>query len=216
MPKIGKESFYIKGNFRTFEMWYNRENGFFFKHFPKEVFTLSTDFVNFFGASTEGILMDTTERAISQFHENSKTQKKVIFINLMLGSSYLMNQTGPTSYQGLKRGVSREFESKVRGASFERVPARGMSFEYKIYWLIDKNGLKFHEIGPNDEVYMENTSLNVSKAIYMDYTTEREQFMIGVMGTFDQLALKFIEFFSSEDLQLKIDNSPNNKLLSHG
>lgn len=215
MPKIGKESFYIKGMFRTFEMWYNRDKGFYFKDFPDEVFKLSTDYESFRGASTEGKLIESTHTAIHQFHENSKTQRKVIVVNLILGTDYLMNKTGHGQYQGLKNGISRDFMDKVQGASFERMTSRGMSFEYRVYWLIDKNGLKFHNVGENDVVLSHVSSLTPEKCLYMDYTEERESFMIGVMSTFDQLALKFIEFFSSEDLQLKIDSSPNNKLLSH-
>lgn len=217
MPKVGKHLMRINGVYRDFEIYYNSKTGFKMEGIPDEVWLFHPEERQPY-SETEAMCLRQAEIAISNYHDHVKTRKKVIFVDLQLGNDFIYHFDGQAWNTGKPlHGITIEMANKIKSADgFYKLPQRGQSFSYEIVYMIEREKKEYYKILPDESVGGRcHFDKSPDKSLYIDYTPEAEQFMANTMATFEMLAKKLIEFFTTENLQLKIE-SASGKFLSNG
>lgn len=200
MPKIKKIRKPFQGDrWREFEIYFSERKGFYIKNCPKRLENI-TGFVNH-SDTLEGIER-SFDTHLRKYKEIVQTTKKVLIIDFQVGSKVVMKQTGTGSWSGDPTHPLYKFNDF---SGFERIDGLGFTIDYKAAYERDVEGEKsyFNIFVDNDGVEQEGSESRLSKGdIVIDYTEEREKFLINLQGSMLEMMLKIGEFFSKSPKEL--------------
>jgi|GEM_PF-767560 hypothetical protein len=194
MAKVGKHMITVKGVLTPLEVYYTQKEGFSYKGLPEEfVSMMHWSELRF---HSEDTMKNTLNQKLQEYHEAIKKQRKVIVISFEGSADLIMNSTGRGSWSGTKQGVSKYFQSITNAPDF------CFGFEYKVFYEINGESIAYHNILPNGGVGMQHR-MAISQKLVIDWTPEREQFLIDLGGKVQQLIYAVSAFFDNpEALQL--------------
>ena len=209
--KVGKETYRIKGELIEVELHYGRKLGFTYKGIPEDVYRMTNTHSNNY--LSEKALKDATERALQSWHEMIQEKRKVIVYRLFASDALVRNPRmdvmNPRS-SDRNAQVSKKFDSS---GGFH-MPHFAFGFEYKIYFELNNNGLKYFSILLNGEMCTNPEHLDSScNWNVIDFSEEREQFFKGLGDNLQNLVYKVSKFFDSPELLLIMDSNSLKQLM---
>lgn len=225
MPKISKVTLSFHGKSQEFEMYYNREDGFYLKDFPKSW----TDTVNATdtrnkssyktsGHATEATLLKDAKIIIERYLDITAVTKKIIIIIPAYGKRIQMQRTKLGHYSSPNSNVGN-----IKDGSESLDIDWAVGFEWKV--CVMTSGAKrmsyevildaeYNEV--EREVYPEELNAYNNSIVILDWTPERHEFFLDMERRMEKLAKGLNEFFGNEKKMLAIIDSGGTKLLGNG
>lgn len=202
MAKIRKLDVTIDRKPTELLMYYTGNKGFFFRGLP-EKWKRITEFRNSF--STESDLLKHFYEKNKEYHKETQTEEKVIIIEFAVGMASKFDRTGIGSWSS-KKGIGSLENLKLQW---------GLGFSFKIMSKIKGDRIKYAEIWNGEISSYSNAPIMERKdsKVEIPYSEEAEFFLNQTAKACDEMAIKFKNFFQSEELELKI--KAGNNLLSN-
>lgn len=192
MPAIGKRTIVLEDNTKVeFNIFYSTKKKFYIKEIPEKYKNISkiSSWSNE-GHVTEDALRMTFRKAIYEYAERTKSQRKVLIIDFQVGREtpvYLHHQ----------------HEKK-----YDKIPSNGkdwgLALQYKIKMEVSSEiEKKYYEIKENGEL---GYGWGLSKGdIVVPWTEEREKFFIKFKDELNWIADQFGRFITSKHLDALLD-----------
>lgn len=211
MPKVSKIKLYIQSEFgEYYEIHYNAKNApkFSIKDLPED-FTKVTE-VYPHGFETEAELESTITRAVFEYKQLKKTERKVIVYKASASSELTMKKEKghyEGHYVSPLPGVSRKLDSFGSGSE-----TSSFGISYQIMVEVDHvNKKQYHPI-KNDGSLGFARSLK-SKEQVMEWSEERELFFSNIYSSMREMVLKMSKFIDQEPEEVALLIANNQKLL---
>jgi len=190
MAKVGKHTVTINGKLTFLEVFYTQKDGFSYKGLPEEfVKMMNWSELRF---DTEDIMKNQLYHKLIEYHEQIKKTRKVILISLEGSLQLISNQTGHGSYSGHKPNVSKFFNS------ITNAPDYCFGFEYRVLYEVQSETSRYHHVAKDGGVGTE-TRFSSNHKMIIDWTPEREQFLIDLGGNVQQLIYAVSAFFDNPE-----------------
>lgn len=208
MPKVSKIKLYIKSQWgEDYEVHYNAKGAplFSVKGLPED-FTRVTS-VCTYGFTTESELDTQIHRAITEYKNLKKTERKVIIYKSSATAELTMNKEREGSYTGMLSGISKKLDSFANGAE-----TASFGITYQIMIEVDHvNKKQYHPI-------KQDGSLGYARSIrdkeqIMDWSQEREDFFKNIYSSMREMVLKISQFIDKEPKDVALLIESNQKLL---
>lgn len=212
MPKITTHSLKFKDEYKTFDVWYNSKDGFYYKNFPdsmwKFVQSASSGDCPSKVQETEQGLRSATQKMLDLYYELTKTERHIIILRLSFSVAIYMNKMERDSgrgYSGYKPWAQQHHDfiiSQSHGLD------HGIAFEYQTGIEIEGKNKYFYPTRQDETgaiIHREAYGSRITgedkhrKAIVLDYSLELETFLKGVAEQMEALAAKMLNFFSDKD-----------------
>lgn len=203
MPKIGKESIQVSGDWIQIDLMYSRKNGFSAKGIPAKVLSLVT--ISTKKSENEFILH--LRGKLKEYHELTKKEEKVILVDLAFAMSHIYGKESGSVRSG-KRGIWSNSES-IKTHEY------GFAFDWMICKKINRESTEYFQILSNQDgelFYRKIHPTTISKKIEIPYTKDREHFFLNMAKSVDLMAEKICKFLKDDNLPFLIDSKQ--KLLS--
>lgn len=219
MPKISNVEIQVGSRRHTYEMHYNRSNGFFLKGFNMNwAATVSAvdgsenSFHNSY--STETDLMDSVKNTLRRYYEITSETKRVIVVRCGYGRGITMQRTEIGGWRGLP-GMSNANVGMGHHSSGVELDY-GVSFEWAVCVLVSSTEDKYFEVILNDKYEeIERATSQLRKTGHvMDWTPERHEFFKGMEQAMKAMASKMIAFFRDKEKMIHLIDTNQFKLLT--
>jgi hypothetical protein len=199
MPKVGTKEFKIKGVNQKFNLYYSPKEGFYLKNFPSDVYSLTETTAWY---NTEAELMDSTNRALYNYHKIIAAETRVILISIAAPTGKVMNKTGHGHYVGDKEWIG-SFGPKIKHvSSFEAGGAAGFGFliGYRVCLKIESNGFEYYDIRnthttEDDQERIRRKTHKNKEEIEIEWTEENEAFFKKLESNMDSMFEQIVNFF---------------------
>lgn len=204
MPKIGTEQFKIDGAYIFAQMYYSRKDGFYIKDFPEEVIIIGRDdHHRTRGHDSEDSLRSTFREIIKNYHERTKSQRKVILYELSATAASRMNRKSLGYYSGTRDGIPKNFKiDSINGC----MDASGFTVGFRVCLEVTQGETKYFDYEEDGSLKKFSSRKQPTEHL-IDWSEEREAFFKSVAVGLDDLFLKVVKFLGRPDLDLVIDSA---------
>jgi hypothetical protein len=199
MPKVGTKEFKIKGVNQKFNLYYSPKEGFYLKNFPSDVYSLTETTAWY---KTEAALMDSTHRALYNYHKIIEAETRVILISIAAPTGKVMNKSDYGHYVGDQKWIG-DFGDRIKHvSSIEVGGANGFGFliGYRVCLKVESNGFEYYDIRnthtPEDEPEkIRRKTHKKREEIEIVWTEENEAFFKKLESNIDSMFEQIVNFF---------------------
>lgn len=204
MPKVSSVTLTIKGELKEYAIHYLKQDKFYIKDFPEDVFRLVNSVTCDLTRAgkqfeTEQELTDYYEEFVKRYHEIISQTRKVIAYHI----------SAPLAFRSLPE-VAREVSDKL-GYAGQGNNIFGFTINYGVFLQRIGNGTTFFTIQPDGSTGG-IAHFEFKQSIIIDYTPEREAFLENMKERMKEMFLKVLSFMMDEKKFMELIDS-NVKLL---
>lgn len=191
MPKVSSVFFKIKGESKEYAIHYLKQDKFYIKDFPDDVFRLVNSVTSDFTRSgekfeTEQELTDYYEKFIERYHNIISQTRKVIAYHI----------SAPSMFRELPE--VNQVKQKLGYAGGQGENVFGFTIDYGVFLQQEGNGTSFFTIN-TDGSAGSFAHFEFKKSIIIDHTPEREVFLENMKQRMREMFLKVISVMMDED-----------------